>query len=261
MTSPFDVLSEAIIYTTDFGEGARRSLALPLGVDQFILADTPINVGWGSKQTQFHGSLGKAAAQAPATVKIGSSPDDDANPRISWRGDGAFFVVSTLSPPGNNMRRRVLRVYSREAGLQATSEAVAGLEHSLSWRPSGNLIAGTQRFGFEGGGAGKEGRHDVVFFERNGLRHGEFGIRSVDLGSNDGNERLRWGYRVRELSWSSDSNVLALWVESGGGDIGMPLHTIYCHILSIDLVQLWTTGNYHWYLLLIYRPMEIYKDI
>ncbi|GLB37914.1 hypothetical protein LshimejAT787_0409650 [Lyophyllum shimeji] len=214
MTSTFDVLSEGPIHAIEFGE------------------DAPINVGWGSKQTQFHGSLGKVAAQAPAQAAIGSSPDDDMAPRISWRGDGAFFVVSTLSPPGPGLRRRTLRVYNREGVLQSTSEAVAGLEHPVSWRPSGNLIASTQRFGFEGGGAGREDRHDVVFFERNGLRHGEFGIRVHDLGLKGRSERRKWGYRVRELSWSSDSNVLAIWIETD----------------EVDIVQLWTTGNYHWYL-------------
>jgi hypothetical protein len=94
-------------------------------------------------------------------------------------GDGALFVVSAVSPPaGTVLRRRVLRVYNRDGALQATAEAVPGLEHSLSWRPSGNLIVSTQRFGtFPGGGKGREGRHDVVFFEKNGLRHGEFGLR------------------------------------------------------------------------------------
>ncbi|KAG5650449.1 hypothetical protein H0H81_012203 [Sphagnurus paluster] len=213
MTSTFEVLSEGQIHATEFGE------------------DAPINVGWGSKQTQFHGSIGKAAAQAPAQTAIGSSPDDDQAPRISWRGDGAFFVVSTLSSAGPPMRRRTFRVYDRDGVLQSTSEAVAGLEHPLVWRPSGNLIVGTQRFGFEGGGAGREGRHDVVFFERNGLRHGEFGIRAGELAGKGGGER-KWGYRVRELSWSSDSNVLAIWIDREEGDI----------------VQLWTTGNYHWYL-------------
>ncbi|KAJ7744686.1 pol II transcription elongation factor [Mycena metata] len=211
MTSTFDVLSDAPLFTSDFGE------------------DAPINVGWGSKQTQFHGSLGKAAAQAPAARTVGASPDDDTLPRVSWRGDGAFFVVSSLSP--NAPRHRTLRVYDRQAALQTTSEAVPGLEHALSWRPSGNLIVGTQRFGFEGGGAGKEGRHDVVFFERNGLRHGEFGVRVADLGVKPGEGR-KWGYKVKELNWSSDSNVLGLWVEKDDGDI----------------FQLWTTGNYHWYL-------------
>ncbi|KAJ7125399.1 IKI3 family-domain-containing protein [Mycena epipterygia] len=216
MTSTFDVLSDAPLFTTDFGE------------------DAPINVGWGSKQTQFHGSLGKAAAQAPSVRTVGASPDDDAIPRVSWRGDGAFFVVSSLSPASDAVRHRTLRVYDRQAALQSTSEAVPGLEHGMVWRPSGNLIVGTQRFGFEGGGAGKEGRHDVVFFERNGLRHGEFGMRVGDLSITPGprEEGRNWGYKVKELSWSSDSNVLGLWIEKDEGDI----------------FQLWTTSNYHWYL-------------
>jgi elongator complex protein 1 len=88
------------------------------------------------------------------------------------------------------------------------------------------LIAGTQRFGFEGGGAGREGRHDVVFLERNGLRHGEFGLREVGDpvregggSSLDANER-KWGYKVREMCWSSDSNVLGVWIEKDEGDVG-----------------------------------------
>ncbi|KAF8627641.1 hypothetical protein AX15_004335 [Amanita polypyramis BW_CC] len=218
MTSTFDVLSEAPTETEEFGE------------------DAPINVGWGSKQTQFHGSLGKAAAQAPAQSKIGSSPDDDEHPRISWRGDAQYFVVSKLSPrSADGLRRRILRVYDRQGVLQSTSEAVGGLEHTLSWRPSGNLIAATQRFGFEGGGAGKKERHNVVFFERNGLRHGEFGIRAKDLDQqpiDPPSAKRQWAYRVRELLWNSESNILALWIEKEEG----------------DLVQLWTTGNYHWYL-------------
>ncbi|KZT27113.1 IkappaB kinase complex IKAP component [Neolentinus lepideus HHB14362 ss-1] len=227
MTSAFDVLSEAPLHTSDFGE------------------DAPINVGWGSKQTQFHGSLGKAAAQAPSASlsSIGFSPDDDTLPRISWRGDGAYFVVSVLSPqPEQGLSRRIFRVYDRQAALQSTSEPVAGLEHPLAWRPSGNLIASTQRFGFEGGGSGKEGRHDLVFFERNGLRHGEFGIREADLKPLEGaaNKLHKWGYKVKELSWSSDSNVLAVWIE----------------MEETDLVQLWTTGNYHWYLKQEICPFE-----
>ena len=113
-------------------------------------------------------------------------------------------------------------MYDRQGLLQTTSEDVAGLEHPLVWRPSGNLIVGTQRFGFEGGGAGSEGRHDVIFFERNGLRHGEFTLRVDRIGVKDkgvDNER-RWGYKVRELAWNSDSNVLAIWIEGDVGDIG-----------------------------------------
>ncbi|KAF6761197.1 pol II transcription elongation factor [Ephemerocybe angulata] len=192
MTSTFDVLSENYVHPSEFGE-------------------------------------------APINVKVGQSPDEDTLPRISWRGDAAYFVVSSLAPADSQgFRRRILRVYDREATLQSTSEAVGGLEHTLCWRPSGNLIASTQRFGFEGGGSGREGRHDIVFFERNGLRHGEFSLKPEHFKPTQKVEKHvgQWGYRVRELVWSSDSNVLAIWAETDAGDI----------------VQLWTTGNYHWYL-------------
>jgi elongator complex protein 1 len=188
--------------------------------------DALINVGWGSKQTQFHGSLGKAAAQTPSaasTSSVGISPDDDLLTRISWRGDGSLFVVSAVSPhAGTALRRRVLRVYNRDGLLQATGEAVPGLEHPLSWRPSGNLIVSTQRFGsFPGGGKGREGRHDVVFFEKNGLRHGEFGLRHETTGAGKADEKDRkWGYKVKEICWSADSNVLLVWIEEDAGDTG-----------------------------------------
>lgn len=64
--------------------------------------DAQVNINWGSKSTQFHGSLGKVAAAAanqPA-IPSGSSPDDDGRVRISWRGDAAFFALSTLDPYG-----------------------------------------------------------------------------------------------------------------------------------------------------------------
>lgn len=159
---------------------------------------------------------------------MGTSPDDDGLPALSWRGDGAYLVVSSLSPEGlpgsENVRHRTLRVYDRQGALQSTSEDVAGLEHTLVWRPSGNLIMATQRFGFEGGGAGREGRHDVIFYERNGLRHGEFSLKVDDLtvrgkGPTFSTDR-RWGYKVRELAWNSDSNVLAAWIEGDEGDVG-----------------------------------------
>ncbi|KIY69796.1 IkappaB kinase complex, IKAP component [Cylindrobasidium torrendii FP15055 ss-10] len=211
MTTTFDVLSEASLHPDEFGE------------------DAPINVGWGSKQTQFHGSIGKSAATATVTSTHTISPDDDRVPRITWRGDGTYFAVSAVSVKDNH---RKFRVYDRHGVLQSTSESVPGLEHPLSWRPSGNLIAATQRFGYPGGGAGKAERHDIVFFERNGLRHGEFSIRVADLGSLKV-ANSQWGYRVMDLRWSADSNVLAVWIRKED---------------DTDFVQLWTIGNYHWYL-------------
>ncbi|KAG0223795.1 hypothetical protein BGW42_005533 [Actinomortierella wolfii] len=191
MTKDFDVIAENPINTDDTGE------------------DVSVNVGWGKKETQFHGSEGKAAAQRKVDASTFTySPDDDQRPRLSWRGDGTYFCCSTVDP---RYGRRVIRVYNRESVLQNTSEPVDMLEHSLSWRPSGNLIASSQRLPH---------RHDIVFFERNGLRHGEFSLR-------EDKETI-----VKEVLWNCDSTVLAVWLKRTNG----------------SCVQLWTMNNYHWYL-------------
>jgi elongator complex protein 1 len=89
---------------------------------------------------------------------------DDRSVTISWRGDGAYFAINKVEEE----QRRMVRVYSREGQLDSVSEPVDGLEGALSWRPSGNLIAGVRRL---------KDKIEVVFFERNGLRHGEFDLR------------------------------------------------------------------------------------
>lgn len=170
-----------------------------------------VSVGWGKKETQFEGRGAKALRDPTIPLKVDEgvlSPYDDGSTTISWRGDGAFVAVNCVESG-----RRLIRVYSREGGLEAASEPVDGLEGSLSWRPAGNLIAGIQRF------PGSE-RVDVIFFERNGLRHGEFTLRSP--------ERPIHSCEKIRLEWNSDAAVLA--------------------VILTDMVQLWTMGNYHWYL-------------
>lgn len=214
MTSTWDVLSEAPIEKTEFGTEAS------------------INIGWGSKQTQFHGSLGKAAAattlKEQALDGIGSSSDDDGLPHISWLASGASFAVSSLSP-ASPLKRRVIRIYDRDASLQSTSTAVAGLEHPLAWKPSGEIIASSQRFASAentGMGRGRDFRHDVVFFERNGLRHGEFGLKiggsSVEChpAKWPRDRMYPWGYKLKALMWNSDSSVLSTWIEMEDSDVG-----------------------------------------
>ena len=164
-------------------------------------------MGWGRKETQFYGSLGKYVNQKREEISPSLSEEDDRLPRVSWRGDGQFFVSSSINEKGD---KRVLRIYDRECVLQSTSEEVSKLEHPLCWRPSGNLITSTQRL---------PQRHEVVFFEKNGLRHGEFVLREE--------------CRVLEVSWNSDSSVLSLFLEKQSGAFA---------------VQLWTVNNYYYYL-------------
>jgi elongator complex protein 1 len=176
-----------------------------------LKASNHVSVGWGKKETQFQGKGAKALRDPTMPEKIDEgvlSPNDDSRATISWRGDGAYLAISTIE--GGS--RRLIRVYSREGVLDSVSEPVDGLEGALSWRPAGNLIAGIQRL---------EIRTDVVFFERNGLRHGQF---SLQLTS----EQMQLPGQHITLSWNSDSTVLA--------------------VIMADCTQLWTMGNYHWYL-------------
>ncbi|KAH8625649.1 Elongator complex protein 1 [Alternaria alternata] len=170
-----------------------------------------VSVGWGKKETQFKGKRARALQDptVPESIDEGVlSLLDDRSVTISWRGDGAWFAVSKIEEE----RRRMIRVYSREGQLDSVSEPVDGLEGALSWRPSGNLIASTRR---------TSDKVEVVFFERNGLRHGQFDLRFTA-------EELAALSVPLTLKWNSDSNVIA---------VSYP-----------DKVQLWTMSNYHYYL-------------
>ncbi|GAA6015095.1 hypothetical protein JCM10207_008729 [Rhodosporidiobolus poonsookiae] len=225
LTRTFDPLSESPLHTSTFG------------------TDAPVSVGWGAKSTQFHGSLGKAAAQAaarahPLDVDWLLSPLDDRATRIAWRGDSAWFAVSSVeaAPPrtdrpdeGEREVRRV-RIYSRTGEQSSTSEPVPGLEGPLAWVPSGEIIAGSQRKVVPRPEAEEDVELWVVFFERNGLRRHEFRLREDPARVKAG------GVRVRELGWNAGSDVLAVWLERNG-ERGVEY-----------VVQLWHRSNYYWYL-------------
>ncbi|KAI3351418.1 hypothetical protein L3Q82_020272, partial [Scortum barcoo] len=198
MTKDFEPITEVGIHQDDFGEG------------KFI------TVGWGKKETQFHGSEGKQAAQKKIQEVQPAADWDDRRPRVTWRGDGQLFAVSAICPQTG---ARKVRVWNREGVLQATSETINGLEQALCWKPSGSLIASTQRH---------PNKHSVVFMEKNGLLHGDFTLPfSKDQA------------KVKDLLWNSDSTVLAVWLEDMIAGEDKQVNTY---------IQLWTVGNYHWYL-------------
>ncbi|KAI1340098.1 IKI3 family protein [Xylariaceae sp. FL0016] len=169
-----------------------------------------VSVGWGKKETQFQGRGAKALRDPTIPEKVDQgvlSSKDDGAAAISWRGDGAYVAINSIE----DGVRRIIRVYSRDGVLDSVSEPVDYMEGALSWRPSGNLMASIQRL---------EDRVDVIFFERNGLRHGQFSLRSPE-GRTLERDQV-------QLEWNSDSTVLAVALE--------------------DRIQLWTMGNYHWYM-------------
>lgn len=205
-----------------------------------------VNVGWGKKETQFRGQGTRAMEREalkslkasgligeelrdptmPYTIDSGHiTMMDNKGAEISWRGDCEYFAVSTVDTvndpnnPEETIERRVLRVYNRDGILDSVSEPVDGMEQNIAWKPQGSLIACVQRNIRVIG----EESLDLIFFERNGLRHGSFGTR---LSPNE---------PIKSISWNSSSEILS--------------------IILHNRIQLWTSKNYHWFL-----KQEIYAD-
>ncbi|GFR86599.1 elongator complex protein 1 [Elysia marginata] len=136
------------------------------------------------------------------TTLIPDQQGEDSNVAVGWGG-------------------RFIYTWSRECIFQARSEAVDGLQHSLSWKPSGSLIASVQSMQHAGS-------QQIVFFEKNGLRHGQFTIPSVS-------EKDLF---VKQIMWNQDSTILMLHIDEYDG----------ISKLDVSYIQLWTVNNYHWYL-------------
>ena len=56
---------------------------------------------------------------------------DDDQVRVSWRGDGQYFAISSRHP---RTKSRVLRTWSRDGVHHSTSETANGLEHVMDWK-------------------------------------------------------------------------------------------------------------------------------
>ncbi|XP_017062099.1 putative elongator complex protein 1 [Drosophila ficusphila] len=192
MTSTFDVIAE-------------QPLDAELAPDQQF-----VNVGWGKKETQFHGSEGKQAAKQTTDDSKSKQDWQELNQEvnISWRGDGAFFVVSYVAAHVG----RTFKVYDCEGKLHHTAEKSVDLQEVVAWRPSGNWISLPQRF---------PNKSTIALFEKNGLRHREL-VLPFDLQQEP----------VVQLRWSEDSDILAIRTATK----------------EEQRVYLYTIGNYHWYL-------------
>jgi elongator complex protein 1 len=111
--------------------------------------------------------------------------------KICWRSDGEYFVVHFKEP---NKNSRKFQVFTREGVLHSNIEDhVNVLDSQIAWKYSKSLItASIQRLN----------KHEIIFFERNGLSHGSF--------------TLPFGFcqmKVNGLSWNLDSTILCVWSE------------------------------------------------
>ena len=169
-----------------------------------------VNVGWGTKETQFHGKAGKAAREIVQEAPSAVQENEDRCIKVIWRDDGQYFAVSYVSKI-DQIRR--IRVFNREGQLQSTSEPVLDLGTSLAWKPSGGaLIASSLKL--------SNGIDVIGFYEKNGLRHGEFPLQNPA--------------NVHHLSWNSDASILAVHLTDKNS--------------NQEFIQLWTVSNYKWQL-------------
>ena len=94
-----------------------------------------VNVGWGTKETQFHGKAGKDSRIVGQIDqdKVEENDTKKKSIKVVWRDDGQYFAVSYVSDI-DQVRR--IRVFNREGQLQSTSEPVKQLGPALAWKPS-----------------------------------------------------------------------------------------------------------------------------
>ncbi|ORY74826.1 IKI3 family-domain-containing protein [Protomyces lactucae-debilis] len=183
LTRTFETLAECSLARSDLRQSANQ-----------------VSVGWGRAETQFRGKHAPRDPTLPERVDAGClAEEDDLSVQLSWRGDGQWLAHSSVQHD-----RRVIRVYSREGILESTSEAVDYQTQPLSWKPNGAVIASVQK---------TQALQQVIFFEKNGLRHGEFTVRNQSSS-------------VNGLHWNADGTVLA--------------------VQYADSVELYTASNYHY---------------
>ncbi|EEB17582.1 elongator complex protein, putative [Pediculus humanus corporis] len=200
LSSDFDTISETPLHGGGFGEKQI------------------ITVGWGSKETQFQGSAGKYKAEDKEEIIFSNTN----RIVISWRGDAEYFAVSSINPEKN---LRYIKIFNKNGVLQSTSECINGLDDSLDWRSSGNLIATTQKH---------LNKYIVSFFEKNGMKHGDFKLAT--------NEQFG---KVSEICWSKDSKILAVALTDSDSEKNSHLND--SEECGNYIIQFYTVSNYKWY--------------
>jgi len=157
---------------------------------------------------------------------------------VCWRPDSTLCAVSSVDA-ADSVRK--IRIYDRDTlerravgrSEDGSGKLVPNLQGAAApaWAGSGcsQLLAAVQRKGKK--------TYQVSFFEPNGLRHREFALRDVvavpnGSSSNQHPACTRSTEVVQQLSWSADSDILAVTIRQE----------------SYDAVQLWHRSNYHWYL-------------
>ncbi|XP_026826897.1 elongator complex protein 1 isoform X2 [Ooceraea biroi] len=194
MVAGFEVVAKMDLYSSD------------LGSQQFV------SVGWGRKETQFHGSLGKAAATIKQREEPNTNESNTCRTQISWRDDCELFAVYFVHP---KTQQRCFRTYDKLGTLVCSNENLDEFGDAFAWKPSENLIATTMR---------SDDKLAFVFYEKNGLK-----LKNLTLPF-DPSKLI-----VTDIFWSPDGSILTTTCK----------HVLEPHCTTL---QLWTETNDHLYL-------------
>jgi elongator complex protein 1 len=212
MTQTWETIFELPIQPEN--ESAQIAARLAISEPSKIKLQTTINdvVRVNEAKSQVAAQMQLAKDAMPKIDHVGKHT-------VSWRGDGQYFAVTgptTETGEQVNPTASQFRVYERNGKFFSKSEdGVLTQSRLLAWKPSGDVLASVQSLP----------THDeVIFFERNGLRHYEFKI-------------LPDNARVVDLQWNASSDILSTVVR-------LP-STSQEHRTAL---LLWSTRNYHWYL-------------
>ncbi|KAG7379335.1 hypothetical protein PHYPSEUDO_008736 [Phytophthora pseudosyringae] len=199
--------------------GNQEMLGLVTGAGSLLVMSNDWEV---LHETEVKGSL-------PSELELSSCGRDDESwcCELCWREDSKFVALNIATQvEGDGKEAQKVMVFTEQLEFHALGRledgrAIPGLGSALHWSQSLALIASCEV---------RKGRLVVVFFERNGLRHGEFVIPAMCRAPQ---------YRVATVQWNTTSDTLAVSVQptGTGGDSGQR-----------SVVQLWSRNNYHWYL-------------
>jgi len=141
---------------------------------------------------------------------------------LAWRPDAQYIAVSTQDADSGD---RIVRVLTNDLNLHAegrneNNSGVPDLYPVLAWSTDSELVGSVQRV---------REHMQVVFFERNGLRHGEFILSGVNPDA----------LAPTSLQWNSTCDLLAVHLDPVAPAAGAAGATA-------SQVQLWQRDNYHW---------------
>jgi len=181
-----------------------------------------------------------------------STAKEEAQISLSWRPDGTSLCISTLDTTDKTRRIRTydrddLNLLSVGKSEDGSGKTVPNLlsTSGVAWSSSGgcsNLIAAVQKKGRR-----KNASKLIVFFEPNGLQHGEFKLRPSTSTATTDDDKVVLEEVVTGLDWNNESDLLSVTFrvicnsksEEGGEEE---------KISEYGKVQLWHRNNYHWYL-------------